>query len=125
MLSKKDSAYLEVARYFATKSVANKRHGAIIVKGGRVVGTGYNKNRNSTRVVSPELIKTHCSWHAEELAIRDAGDNLKNSIIYVARINKRGQDRNSKPCPKCMLLIKENKIKKIIYTLEDKVHVSR
>lgn len=125
MLSNKDKAYLSIARYIATKSVANKRHGAVVVKGGRVVGTGYNKNRNSTRIVSPELIKTHCSWHAEELAIKDAGDNIKNSVMYIARVNKRGEDRNSKPCPKCMSLIKENKIKKIIYTLEDRVHVSR
>jgi deoxycytidylate deaminase len=125
MISKKDISYINVARYIATKSVANKRHGAVIVKGGRVVGTGYNKNRNSTRIVSPELIKTHCSWHAEELAIKDAGDNIKNSIIYIARINKKGQDRNSKPCSKCMLLIKTNKIKKIVYTLENSVHVSR
>ena len=53
MLSKRDNAYLSVARYLATKSSARNTHGAILVKGGRVIGTGYNRNRNHPMNVSP------------------------------------------------------------------------
>lgn len=118
MLSKKDEAFLSVARYFATKSTARNTHGAVVVKGGRVIGTGYNRNRNHPNIVSPEHIKTECSIHAEHSAIRDAGYDVKNAIIYVARVNKNGEDRNSRPCPRCHDMIKEHGIKRIVYTNE-------
>lgn len=118
MLSKKDEAFLSVARYFAKKSAARNTHGAVIVKGGRVVGTGYNRNRNHPKMVSPEHIKTDCSIHAEESAIRDAGYDVKNAVIYVARVNRHGEDRNSQPCPRCQHMIEEYGIKRIIYTSE-------
>lgn len=117
MLSKRDSAYLSVARYFASKSSARNTHGAVVVKGGRVLGTGFNKNRNSPLIVSPEHIKTDCSYHAEEVAIREAGvSNVKGAVIYVARVNKHGKDRDSKPCSKCSALIDRVGIKRVIYT---------
>jgi deoxycytidylate deaminase len=124
LLSKTDNAYLSVARYFATKSKARNTHGAVVVKSGRVLGTGYNKDRNHPRFVSPEHIKTDCSFHAEELAIRDAGENLKGAKIYVARVNRHGHDRDSQPCPRCLSLIQSVGIKKIIYTSEKGTHVS-
>jgi deoxycytidylate deaminase len=91
-------------------------HGAIIVKSGRVLGTGHNKDRNSPLYVSPEHIKTHCSRHAEIEAIRDANWNVKGAVLYVARVNSNGQDRNSKPCIRCEAVIEETQIKKVIYT---------
>jgi deoxycytidylate deaminase len=117
MLSRKDFAYLSVARYLATKSTARNTHGAVVVKGGRVLGTGFNKDRNHPRIVSPEHIKTDCSTHAEEVAIRDAGeDNIKGAIIYVARVNRHGSDRDSKPCPRCSILIERVGIKRVVFT---------
>jgi deoxycytidylate deaminase len=118
-LSNRDRSYLSVARYLAAKSNARNTHGAVVVKGGRVLGTGWNKNRNHPAIVSPEHIKTNCSYHAEEVAIREAGeDNVKGAIIYVARISKRGEDRDSKPCPKCASLIEQVGIKRVIFTME-------
>lgn len=125
MLSKKDKAYLSVARYFATKSIARNTHGAVVVKGGRVLGTGWNRDRNSPTIIDPDRIKQDCSYHAEEVAIREAGSNLKGAVIYVARINKQGKDRDSKPCIKCSSLIKEAGIKRVVYTSEKEIHVSK
>ena len=117
MLSNSEKSFLSVARYMATKSESRQKHGAVIVKGGRVVGTGYNKDRNSPYRVSPEHIKTHCSVHAEIDAMRDARwNNLKGAVIYVARVNRNGDDRNSKPCTRCQVVIEETQIKKVIYT---------
>lgn len=118
MLSNKDKAYLSVARYFAAKSSARNTHGAVIVKGGRVVGTGYNRNRNHPAIVSPEHIKTDCSIHAEESAIRDARYDVRNAVIYIARVNKHGEDRDSGPCPRCLDLIKDFGIKRIVHTTQ-------
>ena len=125
MISNKDKAYLSVARYIAKKSKSRNTHGAVVVKSGRVLGTGFNKDRNHPRIVNPSRIKMDCSFHAEEMAIRDAGENLKGAKIYVARVNRHGHDRDSRPCPRCLLLIKAAGIKKIIYTSEKGIHVSQ
>lgn len=109
---------MNMARYFADKSEEKKRHGAVVVKSGRVVGVGYNKFKNHPDVVPESLIKVHCSRHAEEVAIREAGSNAKGAILYVARVNNQGLDRNSKPCVVCSKLIKKSGIKKVIYTME-------
>lgn len=119
MLSKREKAFLSVARYLASKSESRQRHGAVIVKGGSVIGTGFNKDRNHPDIVSPEHIKSHCSVHAEVDAIRDAKWNVKGAVLYVARVNAQGKDRNSKPCDRCMVVIEETQIKKVIYTGSD------
>lgn len=124
MLSKKDRAFLSVARYLATKSKSRNTHGAVVVKSGRVLGTGFNRDRNHPRIIDPKRIKIDCSFHAEEVAIRDAGKNIKGAKIYVARVNRHGDDRDSRPCPKCLALIQLSGIKKIIYTSEKGVYVS-
>ena len=116
-LSNKEKAYLSVARYFASKSKARRMHGAVVVKSGRVVGTGFNKDRNNPYYVSPEHIKTHCSVHAEVDAIRDANWNVRGAVLYVARVNSQGMDRDSKPCTRCQIVIEEAQIKKVIYTI--------
>lgn len=119
MLSRREQSFLSVARYLATKSEARQKHGAVIVRGGSVIGTGFNKDRNHPDNVSPEHIKTHCSVHAEVEAIRDAGWKVKGAILYVARVNRFGNDRDSKPCDRCKVVIEETEIKKVIYTRSD------
>ena len=116
-LSRSEKAYLSVARYFAAKSKSRRMHGAVVVKSGRVLGTGFNKDKNSPYIVSPEHIKTHCSTHAEVDAIRDANWNVKGAILYVARVNSQGIDRESKPCIRCQSVIDAAEIKKVIYTI--------
>ena len=81
----------------ASQSSCRMKHGSVIVKGGRVISTGVNKERSHPRIVSSEHIKDHCSVHAEVDAIKKAKD-VSGATIYVARVNRRGEDRDSKPC---------------------------
>ena len=94
------------------------KHGSVIVKGGRVISTGMNKDRSHPKIVSSEHIKDHCSVHAEIDAIKKAKD-VNGATIYVARINKRGEARDSRPCKRCFEVIKSNGIKKIVYTISE------
>jgi deoxycytidylate deaminase len=116
MLSNRDEYFLDQARMFAEISVERKKHGCVIVKNGNVVGTGWNKFRNDPDQVSPEHIKTDCSYHAEFIALRQAGTNAKGATLYVARVNKAGLDRNSKPCDNCNQVISQSQIKRVVFT---------
>lgn len=115
-LSNKEKAYISVARYLATKSKSRNKHGSVIVKSGRVIGTGYNKDKNNPHSISEEHIKLHASRHAEIEAIRDAGWDVKGAVLYVARVNNLGYDRDSRPCASCSEIIEQHEIKRVIYT---------
>ena len=94
------------------------KHGSVIVKGGRVISTGINKERNHPRIVSSEHIKTDCSVHAEIDALKKVKD-ASGSTVYIARVNRKGQARDSKPCSRCYSTLRNNGIKKIIYTTSE------
>ena len=114
--------FLNVARMIAELSEEKKMHGAVVVKSGRVVGTGFNKFRNHPTIIEPDKIKVHCSRHAEQVAIKQAGKHARGAILYVARVNKQGFDRNSQPCIFCTSIIEKSGIKKVIYTVEEECH---
>jgi len=113
--SKTDRAYLSFATYVASQSDCRMKHGAVIVKGGRVIATAVNTERNRPEQVSEEHIKTHCSVHAEVNALRRA-KKVKGATIYVARSNRSGDPIMSRPCDRCYKQIKRSGIKKVVYT---------
>jgi pyrimidine deaminase RibD-like protein len=79
------------------------------------MGTGVNKYINSPFKVSPEHV-AGCSIHAEVAAIRNAGGNVKGAVLYVARINNRGEAMYSAPCGKCQKELSRYKIRRAVWT---------
>src|SRR5574340_1102878 len=88
------------------------RVGAVIVKGVRILSTGYNEIRYSKRTG-----KQWPSVHAEESAILhllkqpDGLKQLAGSTLYVSRILKNGETALAKPCKMCSNLIQSVGIK--------------
>lgn len=77
MLSNRQRSFLNLALRVAANSEQRHRHGAVIVKSGRVVGVGYNKRRNHPSVVMEGRHKVDCGTHAEAAALADAGENTR------------------------------------------------
>lgn len=109
---------LKIASKIAEKSVFDRaRIGAVIVKGGRVLSTGFNQIRY-TRLNQREWP----SLHAEEDAILkvlkqpNGLERLAGGTIFVSRILKNGSTACAKPCKKCQKLIDAVGIKKVVYT---------
>lgn len=115
-MSNKDRTWLAQATELAFTSQANKRHGCVIVKGGRCLGKGINKYVNKPYFVS-SFHMDRCSVHAEEAAIRNSGGRLKGATIYVARINNKGEERYSAPCTKCQKVLAKYGIRKVVFTV--------
>ena len=114
-LTNKDRRYLNLALNVAMSSSERMKHGAVIVKGGRVLSVGINKFRNHPAIIESDMIKTSCSVHAEIDALRKIKD-ARGATIYVARVNKGGLERLSRPCDHCYNAIDRAGISKIIYT---------
>ena len=99
----------------AGRSVAEQRHGCVLVRGGRVLGVGINRYINPPYLVSPEHAKTHCSIHAEVAALRAAGTAVR-ATAYVARINPRGEPLLSAPCPACAATLAAAGVRRVVHT---------
>lgn len=95
------------------------RHGAVVVLGGAVQGMGVNKKTND-----PYFHKDlhWLSEHAEMAALRRC-KRTQGATIYISRINNNGEEMMSRPCPKCMKLIRKAGIKKIVYTINSSMEL--
>lgn len=93
-----DSYYLRKALVVAGQSRERMKHGAIVVRGGKIRGQSVNigKNHPST----PGVPLPACSVHAEVRAMRAAG-LPRRATVYVARAGAGGEPRFSKPCNAC------------------------
>jgi dCMP deaminase len=130
----KVKAFFRVAAEEAQHSTCLKsQRGAVIVKGGEIIGRGYNK------VTIPELcnpcirenIKDNsrvelCSAiHAEQMAIIDAAEYGEKSLFGATMFHiklKNGQIRPSgKPsCTVCSRILSEAKIKFVLWHQDEK-----
>ncbi|UMO76373.1 deoxycytidylate deaminase [Streptomyces phage Tomas] len=113
-LSKKDRSFLSLAMSVSVKSNMKQQHGAVIVRSGRVLATGWNLLKNDPENISAEHIEQFCSVHAEAMAIARCR-KAAGATIYIAR-NKKGQGRFSKPCSGCERAIILAGIKRVVYT---------
>jgi len=93
----------------------NQKHGAVIVKGGRVMSVGFNKWRNHPTIIESSKVKRECSVHAEMDAISRV-TNPRGATIYIARLSKRGCAALSRPCDNCYKSLIDAGISKIVYT---------
>jgi cytidine deaminase len=56
------------------------------------------------------------SLHAEIAALIRARSDIET--VVVARINKRGELRNSKPCPICRLALEESQVNEVWFSTD-------
>jgi tRNA(Arg) A34 adenosine deaminase TadA len=96
----------------AELSDCRMRHGAVVARRS-VVAIAANRYRNHPKIAPVR----ECSVHAEVAAIRAAG-NTRRATLAVARINRRGIQRMSKPCPRCHDACRQAGIRRILYTLD-------
>lgn len=110
----RDVRFLSRAIVVAKNNTYNWHMGAVIAKGNRFIAAKPNKFRND-----PLVAPGDASIHAEEAVIKltQAWDlDLTGCTIYVARYAPSGTIRMARPCGKCMKLILDSGIRRIVYT---------
>lgn len=98
------------------KKSCYKQHrlGAVVVKGGRILATGFNELRPSSVTKTPTL-------HAEASAIlkllkKRKLHDLFGADLYVTRYTRGGSIGLARPCVACMDLIRSVGISHVHYT---------
>lgn len=105
--------FFDLARKLSYKSdYHSHRLGAVIVKGGDVIGVGFNKKKTHP------MSKTRFNnIHAELSAVLNSGlENLHGCSIYVYRETRQGQPAMARPCVDCMRMLQQLSIDKVFYT---------
>lgn len=87
------------------------RVGAVLVRGGSLLSTGYNRYRNDPAQVE----FGNATYHAEEVVLRKAGD-AEGATIYVARITRSGLLGLAKPCPRCTSLLITEGVSTVVWS---------
>ena len=108
------------------------RHGCIATYGGKVIAKGCNTYKNySSRDM---FLDKCCSCHAEINVLRKIYNAnkykkrkldriMKKTTLYISRYSSNHSSTDSAPCAACLSMIKQFKIKKIIFNLNEKYHV--
>ena len=120
--SKKVKRYFDLGRNLAYNSPYGKiRHGAVLIKGGSVLNASFNKDKYTSfgsRFRSPT--RGHATVHAEIGCVLGLPRSVTSGAdVYVCRINRNGEFRNSKPCTMCHEALKHVGVKRVYYTTND------
>ncbi len=126
----KEEYYLGIARAVSKRSTCLRRkYGAVIVKGDRIVSTGYNGSprgeenccdkgycyRGTRNLPHGRCYDSSCpAVHAENNAIMQATpQDLEGATLYLFG-SEKGKPIESEPCEMCKRIIKNAKIAKVI-----------
>ena len=126
MIGKTNKAYFRAAKAVSELSERKQKLGCVIVDKHRIISSACNTNKCHPIQARLDTEKYGVSCpgqcHAEVSAllplIRDKVD-LSNASIYVFRQHKDGSLAMAKPCSSCQKMIRQMKIKKCFYTIEN------
>lgn len=125
-LSRTDRSFFNAAKSLSYLSDHKYKIGCIIVNKHHVISSGHNSN-TKCHPLQAKIDSNHfncfCSGkvHAETSAIiplLKIKDDYSRATLYTYRENKDGSLAMSRPCPRCMKLIKQLGITRIKYTTD-------
>lgn len=115
--------YFDIARQEALLSPFYRRHGAVLVRGGRIINKSYNSPNFSSFakrfcIQNGKDFQLHAFRHAELSTVLGVPrDKTEGSSIYVVRINRHGEFKMSRPCSLCLSALKFVGVKRAFYTI--------
>ena len=93
------------------------KHGAVLIQGNQILGTGYNIHCCNPTMNTKLSERPRASIHAEASAlVHVRREHMIGAVMLVIRVNPQGLLRNSKPCTKCLKLLRRRGIRKVIYS---------
>lgn len=103
-------------------SFEQHRLGAVIVKGSRILATGFNSRRYS-KIIGTKTLHAEASAVLKLLKQRRLHD-LVGAEIYVTRITKGGAVALARPCADCLRLLRSCGVSRIHFTTNEGTTVS-
>lgn len=126
-IGSRDKAFFKAAKAVSTLSDHRCKIGCVIVDKHRIISSGSNSDTKCHPIqadLDKRMFNCECAGklHAEVASIIPLlkyKPDLSRSILYTYREHKDGTLAMSRPCSRCMQLIKSVGIKRIRYTTPD------
>ena len=117
----KETRCLKIAAKAAEQSGHDTfRHGAVLVRGGSVINVAANSDNHTAFGQRFRTDPGKATHHAEVACVLGLDRSAtQGGTIYVARIGKNGEWKNSKPCSMCHEVMGFVGIKRVVYTIAD------
>ena len=97
------------------------RHGAVLIRGGSIINVAANSDNHTSFGQRFRTAPGRATHHAELACVLGIDrSSTQGATMYVARINKKGRWKMSKPCSMCHEAMKFVGIKRVVYTTGDK-----
>lgn len=100
-------------------------HCAIVARGSKILGIGYNRygwsSKQKGKYCARKQNSAMCSVHAEVDALLKVAsrEDIKGSTVYVVRINRQNELAMSKPCPMCSQILQEHGVKRAFFSVSE------
>lgn len=130
-----DEYFIEIAMVVSSRSTClRRRYGAVIVKDNVIVSTGYNGaprgsincidrgvcKRKELNIPAGERYELCEAVHAEQNAIINGSpERMKDATIYISGFEEEDIFAEGKPCLLCRRMIRNARIKEIVYLSKD------
>ena len=111
--------HIRLAYNTALKSTSKFRLGAVLVKSGNSISTGFNNMRKTHPLQQKFADRNHYTMglHAEvACAIGVSAKDLEGADLYVVRLLKNGAVAMAKPCSVCEKFIHDVGIRRVYYS---------
>lgn len=101
----------------------NFRHCAIVARGAKVLGVGFNRygwsSKQAGKYRTSLMDDGVCTVHAEVDALLKVAsrDDIAGSTVYVVRINRQNELAMSKPCAMCEAILREHNVKRVFFSV--------
>jgi deoxycytidylate deaminase len=89
--------------------------GAVIVRGGKIVGRGHNKFSGEFKRIEKKYGVTLFSLHAEMEAVISCDGSLDGASMFVAGVKPNGNKIYSRPCKNCLKIIRQLPFRTVYY----------
>lgn len=115
----KELRCLKIAAKVAEQSGHDSfRHGAVLIKGGSVINVAANNDNHSSFAQRFRTDPGRATHHAELGCVLGLEKSATaGATIYVARIGKKGNWKNSKPCSMCHEVMSYVGVRRVVYTI--------
>lgn len=115
-MGSRHNRWIRLCLKFAQKSeVHSFKHGAVLVKGGKIIAYGINNNKKPGCLAHE--IYGEKKWHSEtDVLTKVRRKNVDGAILYIAGISKADNIILSKPCECCNHFIKQFNLKAVYYS---------
>ena len=110
-----DSKFIKLAEKIANTSSCKYKHGAVLVRGKEIISIGVNRSIGFDKILTQ--FGFAYTLHAELDVIRKTYSIPSNSTLYVAR----KKFKMSKPCDKCLSIINNTNIVRIVFSNEKEI----